>query len=141
MPRIGPAVTFKRSNDPWSVYRRIYGELRKNMGGAIREQAGKTKAGMTQSLISRGLYNTTVLDNMRASVDRRSAMDIANLAGDRTSQAMGMVGQMTPPSAIDPSTARRLGYLAGMGGSARGQPEWFSRFGSLNKPQNIRLGR
>ena len=132
MARFGPLVTFKKSNDPWSQYRKIYGEMRRNMGNAVREQATRTKAGMSQSLISRGLYNTTVLDNMRASVDRRAGMDIANMAADRTGQAMGMVGQMTPGPALDPSTARRLGYLAGMGASPSGKPEWFSQFfGSL----------
>ena len=137
-----PALTIKRSRDPWDVYRKIYGEMKRNVGGAITEQAQKSKAQASQSLISRGLYNTTVLDTMRTGIDRQAALDIGSQAGAMTGQAMGLVGQMTPPPTMTPRAAEQMGYAAGMGGNKElGIPDWFQKyFGRINSPQGMRLG-
>jgi len=134
------ALTIKRDRSPWAVYRRIYGEMKRNIGGAITEQANKSKAGASQSLISRGLYNTTVLDNMRTGIDRQAGIDIGRQAGAMTGQAMGMVGQMTPPAEMTPRSAQQMGYAAGSG-SGGNIPDWFQKyFGRINSPQGVRLG-
>jgi hypothetical protein len=71
---------------------------------------------MAQSLISRGLYGTTVFDNLRQGIDRGAAQDLSGLYGGTAAQAMGLVPQMTPPPYMDPANARMLGYVAGSGG-------------------------
>jgi len=140
-----PVLTVRHRNNPWDTYRKIFGEMKRNAGTAIQEQAQIEKAEKSQSLISRGLYNTSVLDAMRHRVDRDAAIDLANQAQGMTGRAMGLVGTMTPEPAMTPRAAEQLGFALGMSGNKElGVPDWFRKhFGRISRgltPQSVRLG-
>ena len=139
-----PAVRIKKSRDPFSVYRRIFGQLRQGASSAIREQAESTEAGAMQSLMSRGLGGTTVRENIMTGINRQTGLDIAGQRSRLSAQAMGFVPGMTPEPSMTAAGARSLGTAAGMGqASGQQMPEWFRRiFGGMNRtnmPQTMML--
>lgn len=136
-PYGSPAITIKNSRDPWSVYGRVQGELNRVSAAPIRQQAQASKANVAQGLTSRGLFNTTVFDNLTQGIDRAAAQDISQLRGRTSLSAMGMVGTMTPPLPLEPGYARMLGYTAGMGG--QGNPDWLQRLLASSGAQRINV--
>ena len=133
-----------RSNrNPWSMYRKIFGELSKGAGGAIREQGEASKASAMQSLISRGLSGTTVRENIMTGIDRQTGKQIANQRTGLAGQAMSMVPGMMPEPTMTPGGARSLGMTYGMAQAGGKQvPDWFRKmFGGnrMNLPQHMLL--
>ena len=138
------AITVRQNRNPWSLYKKIFGELRKGASGAIREQAEASKAQAMQSLMSRGLGGTTVRENVMTGINRQTGLDIANQRTQIAGQAMGMVPGMTPEPTMTESGARSLGMTYGMGQAGGKQmPAWFLKmFGGMRKmnmPQSMML--
>jgi len=133
----------RSSRNPWAQYRKIFGELSKGAGGAIRQQAEASKASAMQSLMSRGLGGTTVRENIMTGIDRQAGLDIANQRTRLAGQAMGFVPGMTPEPTMTPEGARSLGMTYGMAQAGGKQvPDWFRKmFGGnrMNLPQHMLL--
>lgn len=133
----------RKTRDPWAIYRKIFGELRRGAGTAIREQGASAKASAMQSLISRGLGGSTVRENIMTGIDRTVGLDLAKQNTQIAGQAMRMVPGMTPEPEMTPAGARSLGMTYGMARAGSNEvPAWFrKRFSGsrMNMPQRMRL--
>ena len=89
----------KKKPDPWKIYMKILQKLEPGARRDILTRAAAQKRGAGQSLVSRGLGNTTIQDTMMGGIDRQAGESLANVKSQLMKQTIGSMGQggMMPP--------------------------------------------
>lgn len=108
------------------AYNQAIGNLNQSRNEAMREastQAGEARGNVSQSMISRGLYNTTALEGANAGVDRALGRTLADLASGYGQQAANLnLDKARDMNAVDNAGSPYAGYLQQLGAAVATNP-------------------
>ena len=108
------------------AYNQALGSLSQSRNEAMREastQAGEARGNVSQSMISRGLYNTTALEGANAGVDRALGRTLADLASGYGQQAASLnLDKARDMNAVDNAGSPYAGYLQQLGAAVATNP-------------------